>query len=51
MDHNTKTIIDAMTSQTKQIMEEMVSKTEILTSKVTEGSGTNDSNLMYIPIE
>ena len=38
-DHNTKTISDAMASQTKHIMEEIISNTEVLTSKVTEGSG------------
>ena len=39
MEHNTKTIIDAMTSQTKQTMQEIVKKTEVITSKVTEVSG------------
>ena len=34
-DHNTKTIIDAMESKTKQTMEEIVRKTEVITSKVT----------------
>ena len=49
-EYNTKTIIDAIASQTKQIMEEIVRETEVLTSKVTEGSGTNGSNLMDISI-
>ena len=34
--NNTKTIIDAMASQTKQITEERVRNTEVLTSKVTK---------------
>ena len=51
MEYNPKTIIDAMASQTKRIMEEIERKTEVLTSKVTEGSGTNVSNLMDINIE
>ena len=34
-EHNTKTVIDAMAPQTKQIMEEIVRKTEVLKSKVT----------------
>ena len=51
MEYNPKTIIDAMASQTKRIMEEIERKTEVLTSKVTEGSGTNGSNIMYIAIE
>ena len=37
--HNTKTTIDAMASQTKQIMEEIVGKNEVLTSKVKDVSG------------
>ena len=48
---NTNTIIDAMSSQTKQIMEETVMKTEVLTIKVTEVSGGNGYNLMDIEIE
>ena len=32
-------------------MEEIVRKSEVITSKVTEGSLTNISNLMYISIE
>ena len=51
MEDNTKTIIDSMASQKKQITEEIVRKTELLTSKVTEGSGKNGSNHMYIWIE
>ena len=51
MDHNTNTIIDAMASQTKHIMEEIVRKTEVLTIKVTEVSGTKVSNLMDIAID
>ena len=35
MENNTKTIIDAMASQTKDIMEEKVRMMEVLTSKVT----------------
>ena len=50
-ERNTKTIIDTMTSQTKQIMEEIVRKTEALTSKITETPGTNGSNFMEIEIE
>ena len=49
--HNTNTIIDVMASQTKHIMEEIVRKTDVLTSKLIEGSGTNGSNLMDILIE
>ena len=48
---NTNTIIDAMESQTKNIMEERVRKTEVITSKVAEGSGTNGSNIIEIVIE
>ena len=44
-------IIDAMASQKKQIMEEIVRKTEVLTSKVKEVSGKNVSNIMDIVIE
>ena len=51
MDHNTKKIIDEMTSQTKQIIKEIGRKTEVLKSKVKQGSGTNDSNIMDIEIE
>ena len=40
-----------MAPQTKHIMEEIVWKTEILTSKTTEGYVTNCSNLMDIVIE
>ena len=36
-EHNTKTIIDAMASQTKYNMEEIVINNEVLTSKVKEG--------------
>ena len=50
-ENNTNTIIDTMESKTKQIMKEMVRKTEVLTSKLTEESGTNDSNRMDIVIE
>ena len=35
----------------KDITEEIVRKTELLQSKVTEGSGWNGSNLMDIAIE
>ena len=49
--HNTKTIVDSMVSQTKQITEEIVGKTEVITSKVTEGSGTDGSNIMDITID
>ena len=35
-EHNNKTIIDAMASQTKKIMEEIVRNTEVLISKVAE---------------
>ena len=35
MEHNTKTIIDAMETQTKQIMEEIVRKAEVINIKVT----------------
>ena len=51
MEHNTKTIIDAMTSQTKQTMQEIVKKTEVITSKVKEVSGTNASNVMDVVID
>ena len=51
MEHNTKRIIDEMASQTTNIMEETVIKTDLITSKVTEGSGTNGSNLMDTSIE
>ena len=40
-----------MASQTKQIMEEIVSKTEVLMSKVTEGPGRNGSTIMDMVIE
>ena len=50
-DRNTKTIIDAMASQTKNITEEIVRKTEVLKIRVTEASGTNGSNIMDIAIE
>ena len=50
-EHNTKAIIDTMASQTKQNMEEIVRKTEVLTSKVREGSVTNGYNIMDIVIE
>ena len=50
-DHNTKTVVNAMASQTKYIMEEIVSKTEVISSKITEVSGTNDSNRMEIVID
>ena len=50
-DHNTKTTIAAMASQTKQIMEEIVRNTEVLTIKVTEESGTNGCNFMDIAID
>ena len=50
-DHNTNTIIDAMASQTKQIMEEIVRNNEVLQIKVIEVSGGNGSNLMDIVIE
>ena len=50
-DHNTNTIIAAMASQAKQIMEKIVRKTEVLSIKVTEGSGNNGSNIMDIEIE
>ena len=50
-EHNTKAIIDTMASQTNQNMEEIVRKTEVLTSKVREGSVTNGYNLMDIVIE
>ena len=36
-DHNTKTIIDSMTSQTRQIMETIVRNTEVLPSEVKQG--------------
>ena len=35
-----------MASQKKNIIEEIVGKTEVLTSKVTEVSGKNSYNLM-----
>ena len=44
-------IIYAMLSQTKQIMEETVGNDDVITSKVTEVSGGNSSNLMDIYIE
>ena len=50
-EHNTKTIIDAIAPQKKNTMEEIVRNTEVLTSKITGGSGTNGSNLMDIAIE
>ena len=50
-EHNTNTIIDAMVSQIKHIMKEISRKTELLTIKLTEGSGTNGSNIMDIEIE
>ena len=50
-ENNTRTIIDSMASQTKNIMEETVRKTEVITSKVTEGSGKNGVNIMYISID
>ena len=50
-EHNAKTIIDAMESQAKQIMEEIVRNNEVLTSKVKEGSQKNYSNIMDIAIE
>ena len=50
-EQNNKTIVDAMESQTKIIIEEIVSKTELLPSKVTDGSGTNFPNLMDIATE
>ena len=40
-----------MASQTKNITEEILRKTEVITSKVTDGSVKNDSNLMDIAIE
>ena len=49
-DPNTKAIIDAMASQTKNIMEEIVSNNEVLTSKLAEWSVTNGSNLMDMAI-
>ena len=50
-EHNTNTIFDTMASQTKQIMEGIVRKTEVLMSKVSEVSVTIFSNLMEISIE
>ena len=50
-DNNTKTIIDAMVPETKETMEEIVRKTEVLMSKVTEEYRTNGSNIMDIAIE
>ena len=47
---NIKTIIDAMGSKTQQIMEEIVSNTELITSKLIEEPGTNGHNLMCIAI-
>ena len=44
-------IIDAMASQTKHIMEEIVRKNEVLMSKVTEVSGGDCFNIMNIVIE
>ena len=40
-----------MSSQTKQIMEEILSNTEVLTSELKEVSVTNGSNIMDIAIE
>ena len=50
-EHNTKTIFNTMESQIKQIIEEIVSKTEVITSKVIDGSETNVSNITDIAIE
>ena len=50
-ENNTKTIIDTMASQTKHIMEEIMRKTGLLTSKAIEVSGTNGSNIMDIAID
>ena len=50
-EHNTKMIIDAMASQTKHTMEQIMINTEVLTSKLTEGSGKNGSNHMDIAID
>ena len=44
-------IIDKMVSQKIYIMEEIARNTDVLTSKVTEGSGTNGSNLNDIAVE
>ena len=51
MEHNTKTIIDAMETQTKQIMEEIVRKAEVINIKVTQESVLNGSNLVDVSIE
>ena len=51
VEHNTKTIIGAMVSQIKQITEEIVRRTELLTSKVTKVSGTNGFNIMDMAID
>ena len=40
-----------MASQKKQIMEEIVRKTELITIKIKEGSGINGSNIMVIAID
>ena len=50
-ENNIKTIVDAMESQTKHIMEEIVRNTEVITIKVTELSATYGSNIMDIDIE
>ena len=43
-------MIDAIASQTKHCMKEIVRNTEVITSNITEGAGTNGSNLMDIEI-
>ena len=50
-EHNNKTFIDAMAQKKKNITEETMRKTEVLTSKVTEESVKNGSNIMDIEIE
>ena len=50
-EHTTKKIIYAMAWLTKQIIKEIVRKTEVLTSKVAYVSGRNGSNIMDILID
>ena len=49
--NDTRKIIDVMVSQKNLIMEEIVSKADVLMGKVTEVLGKNGSNIMDITIE
>ena len=50
-EHNINKINDAMASPKKNSTKEIVRKTEVLKSKVAEGSWTNGSNLMDMATE